>query len=120
MDVLNGSLRRLGLVKDHESLTLRLEVCLGHDINHVAILGKEGTQGLLERLGLDALLQITDINPAKLAVSFSLPVCKRSDALYVSECNDTYVAMGCCAAMFSLCSGAVVVSQTKFLVLSKV
>jgi hypothetical protein len=42
MDVLDGGLRRLGLVKDDKSLTLGLQVCLGHDVNHVAILGKDG------------------------------------------------------------------------------
>lgn len=64
LDVLDGSLGSLGRVENDKGLALGLEVCLGDDIDHVAILGKDGAQGLLEWLGLDALLQVTDVNPA--------------------------------------------------------
>lgn len=64
LHILDGSLRRLGLIKDDKGLALGLEVRLGHDINHVAILGKDGAQRLLEWLGLDALFQIADVDPA--------------------------------------------------------
>jgi hypothetical protein len=64
LNVVDGRLCRLGLVEDDKGLALGLEVGLGHDVNHVAILGEDGAQGLLERLGLDALLEITDVDPA--------------------------------------------------------
>ena len=42
MNVLDGGLGRLGLIKDDKSLTLSLQVCLSHHVNHVSILGKDG------------------------------------------------------------------------------
>lgn len=65
LDVLDGGLGSLGCVEHDESLALGLEVRLGDDVNHVAILGEDGAQGLLEGLGLDALLQVTDVKPAR-------------------------------------------------------
>lgn len=64
LDLLDGGVCRLGLVEHDKGLALGLEVRLGYDVNHIAKLGKDGAQGLLERFGLDALLQITDVNPA--------------------------------------------------------
>jgi hypothetical protein len=63
VDVLDGSLGSLGRIENDEGLALGLEVRLGDDIDHVAILGEDGAQRLLEGLGLDALFQITDVNP---------------------------------------------------------
>jgi hypothetical protein len=45
MDVLNRRLRGLGLVEHDKCLTLGLEICLGHDVNHVAILRKKWRAG---------------------------------------------------------------------------
>lgn len=64
LNLVDGRLCRLGLVEDDKGLALSLEIGLGHDVNHVAILGKDGVQRLLERLGLDALLEITNVDPA--------------------------------------------------------
>lgn len=61
--VLDGGQRRLGLVEHDEGLPLGLEVRLGDHINHVAIFREDGAQGLLERLRLDALFQVTDVDP---------------------------------------------------------
>lgn len=62
---LDGGLGRLGLVKDHKGLALGLEIGLGDDINHIAVLGEDGAQGLLERLWLDALLEIAYIDSTR-------------------------------------------------------
>ena len=70
VDVGDRGLGRLGGVEDDKGLTLGLEVGLGHDVNHVAIFGKDGAQRLLERFGLDALLQITDVNPTSQRLVF--------------------------------------------------
>jgi hypothetical protein len=64
LDIGDGGHGRLGGVKDDKGLALGLEVRLGHDVNHVAIFREDGVQGLLERFGLDALLEIADVNPA--------------------------------------------------------
>ena len=70
VDVGDGGLGRLGGVENNKGLALGLEVGLGHDVNHVAIFRKDGAQGLLERFGLDALLQITDVNPVSKRLVF--------------------------------------------------
>jgi len=62
LDLLNGGVCRFGLVEDDKGLALGLEVCLGHDVDHVSILREDCAQGLLERLGFDALFQITDVH----------------------------------------------------------
>ena len=64
LNLVDGRLCRLRLVEDDKGLALGFEVGLDHDVNHVAILGEDGAQGLLERLGLDTLLEITDVDPA--------------------------------------------------------
>jgi hypothetical protein len=70
LNLVDGCLCRLGLVEDDKGLALGLQVGLGHDVDHVAILGEDGAQGLLERLGLDALLQIPDVDPASWRLVF--------------------------------------------------
>jgi len=65
LDVVDGGEGGLGGVEDNKGLALGLEVRLGDNVNHVAILGKDGAQGLLERLGLDALLEVADVHPAR-------------------------------------------------------
>lgn len=62
LEIVDGSLSRLGLVKDHKGLALGLEVGLGDDINDISVLGEDGAQGLLEGLWLDALLEIAYID----------------------------------------------------------
>lgn len=64
LDVLDGCLRRLGAVEDDKGLALGLEVRLGHDVNHVAIFGKDGAERFLERFRLDALLEVAYVDPA--------------------------------------------------------
>lgn len=63
LEFLDGGLGRLGLVKDHKSLALGLEIGLGDNVNHIAVLGEDGVQGLLERIWLDALLEIAYVDP---------------------------------------------------------
>lgn len=62
LEFIDGSLSRLGFVKDHKGLALGLEVGLGDDINHIAVFGEDGAQGVLEGLWLDALLEIAYID----------------------------------------------------------
>lgn len=64
LHLLDGGQRRLGLIEDDEGLALGLEVRLGHNVDHVAILGEDGVQRLLERLRLDALLEVAHVDPA--------------------------------------------------------
>lgn len=52
------------VVKHDEGLALGLEVRLHHNVNHVAIFGKDGAQCLLEGLRLDTLLEVAHIDPA--------------------------------------------------------
>jgi hypothetical protein len=64
LHIFDGCLRRLRAVENDKGLALGLEVRLGHNVNHVAILGEDGAQGLFERLGLDALLEVAYVDPA--------------------------------------------------------
>lgn len=57
--------RGLGAVVDDEGLTLGLEVRLGDDVDDVAELGEDGVEGGLERLRLDALLEIPHVHAVK-------------------------------------------------------
>lgn len=61
--ILNGGQRRFGLVEHDERLAFGLEVRLGHDVDHVAILGENGIQRLLDQFWLDTLFQIMDVYP---------------------------------------------------------
>lgn len=63
--LLDGAARRVGVVVDYERLALRLEVRLGHDVDDVSELGEDGVQGLLQGLGLDALLDVADIDTVR-------------------------------------------------------
>ncbi len=65
LDVVDGGEGGLGGVEDDKSLALGLEVRLGDDVNHVAILGEDGAQGLFKRLGLDALLEVADVHSTR-------------------------------------------------------
>lgn len=60
--LLDGAARRLGVVVDDEGLALGLEVRLGHDVDDGAELGEDGAEGLLERLRLDALLEVPHVH----------------------------------------------------------
>lgn len=64
LDLLDGGVRRLGFVEDDKGLTFGLKICLGYNVNHIAKLGKDGAQCLLEPFGFDAFLQVADVNPA--------------------------------------------------------
>lgn len=65
ISLLGCQTRRFVVVKDDESLAFRLEVGLGYDVDDFAKLGKDGAQSLLERIGLDALLEVADIDAVK-------------------------------------------------------
>ena len=65
LEFFDGGLSRLGLVKDHKGLALCLEVGLGDNIDHIAVLGEDGAQGLLEGLWLDAFLEIAYIDSTR-------------------------------------------------------
>lgn len=61
----NGLLGRLGVLEDDESLAFGFQVRLGDDVDDVAILGEDNLQRGLERLGLDALLEVAHIDPVR-------------------------------------------------------
>lgn len=58
----NSSERRLVGLEDDECLALGLQVRLGDDFDDVAIFGEDRIERLLERLRLDALLEVADVN----------------------------------------------------------
>lgn len=62
LDLVDRLLCRLRVVEDDEGLTLRLQVCLGDDINHFAILREDDIQCILEDLWLDALFEVADVD----------------------------------------------------------
>ena len=62
LDLVDGGLGRFWVLKNNESLALGLQVRLGDDVDDVSILGENGTECLLERFRLDALLEITHVN----------------------------------------------------------
>jgi hypothetical protein len=103
LDLVDGGLGGLGLVEDDKGLALGLEVGLGDDVDDVAILGEDGAQGFLEDVGLDALFEVAHVNAVGGGQVWSVarPGHRGGHALYVSECNDTYVAMGGCAMVSS-------------------
>ena len=63
--LVNGLLGRLGLLEDDESLALGLQVGLGDDVDNGSILGEDSLQRGLQRLGLDALLEVAHINTVR-------------------------------------------------------
>ena len=65
LDVLDGTECRLGVLEDDERLALRLQVGLGDNINNLSIFGEDGMQRFLERLGLNALLEVANIDTGK-------------------------------------------------------
>lgn len=85
LDLVDGALGRLRIVKHDERLSLCLDVGLGDYIDYCAIFGEDGHQGFLEKFWLDALLEISDIHPIRYS---------GQPPPSVSECNDTYVAIG--------------------------
>jgi hypothetical protein len=54
-------LRTLYRIKNNESLTLSLEICLRDYINYLAIFGEELGQSFLELVNLDALFEVADV-----------------------------------------------------------
>lgn len=62
LDLLDGAEGRLGLVEDDKGLALGLEVRLGDDVDDVAVLGEDDLEGLAQRLRLDALLEVADVD----------------------------------------------------------
>lgn len=103
LDLVDGGLGGFRLVEDDKGLALGLEVGLGHDVDDVAVLGEDGAQGLLENVGLDALFEVAHVDAVRGREVWSVGCSGQGGghALYVSECNDTYVAMGGCAMVSS-------------------
>lgn len=64
LHLLDGCHGRLRVLEHDKGLALGLQICLGHDIDHVTIFGEDGAQGLLEGFRFDALLEIAYVNPA--------------------------------------------------------
>lgn len=62
LDFLYGLQGGLGLLEDDEGLALSLQVGLGDDVDDGAVLGEDGVEGGLERLRLDALLEVAHVN----------------------------------------------------------
>lgn len=87
LQVPNGSLRGLGAVEDDERLALRPKVRLGDNIDDIAVLGENVSQGLPQRFGLDALFEVLHVYPKKSEGG-------QPTASHTSGCNDAYVAMG--------------------------
>lgn len=63
LSFLHGSARAFWIVKDDEGLTFRLQILLRDDIDNIAKLGEYGSQGFCERLNLDALFEILNVDP---------------------------------------------------------
>ena len=62
LDLLDSLDGRLGLLEDDESLPFGLQVGLGDDVDDVAVLGEDGSQGGFQNIGLDALFKIAHID----------------------------------------------------------
>ena len=75
----------LWLLEDNECLALALDIFLGDDIRDGTELGEDGSEGLGQRLELDALFQILDVDPMSRSAHIA-GTCR--------VCNDTYVATG--------------------------
>jgi hypothetical protein len=63
IDLLDGRCRGLGTLEDDKGLALGLHVGLSDDVDNIAELGEDGAQRFLERLGLDALLEVAHVDP---------------------------------------------------------
>lgn len=61
LELLDGARSRLYRVKDDEGLALRLEVLGGADVEDGAIFLEDLAQCVLQRVELDALLQVFDL-----------------------------------------------------------
>jgi hypothetical protein len=84
LNFFDGFLSRLDAVKNYESLALGPQIGLGDDIYDFAILGEEFSESFLQLVDFDAFFEVADINTRRYV----------SGSIYVSMCNDTYVALG--------------------------
>ena len=82
------------ILENDKSLSFSFKVCFGHDINDVAELGEKGSERVDQRLNLDALFKIADINPDN--------YCQLPSSRDVSKCNDTDVEIGGVDAILTL------------------
>lgn len=64
LDLFDGLDGGLGVVEDHKCLALGLQVLLGDNVDDISIFGEDGLERLSERLRLDALLQVADVDTA--------------------------------------------------------
>ena len=94
LHLLDRLLRTLNRIKNNESLTLSLEICLCDYIDDLAIFGEEFGQSLLELVNLDALFEVAGRKRYGSWVSTEQGGETNRNKEYVSECNDTYVAFG--------------------------
>lgn len=62
VDLVDGFLRGGGAVEHDKRLALGFEVRLGDDVNDLPEFGKDGAQRFGKRFGLDALLEVLDID----------------------------------------------------------
>ena len=69
IDLLGGFVGGFGVLEDDEGLALGLEIRLGYDVKNIPILGEDCLQSLLERLWLDALLEIADVDAIQLGLA---------------------------------------------------
>lgn len=62
VDFLCCLLRRLRGVEDDKCLAFRLQVGLGHNVDDIAKLGEELAESILQRVDLDALLEVPHVD----------------------------------------------------------
>lgn len=89
-------MRALGAVEDDKGLAFGFQVGFGDDVDDLAVLGEELGEGLFELLDFDALFEVADVE----AMGGQRGLGER---MYVSGCNDTYVAFGGLIAMIAVC-----------------
>jgi hypothetical protein len=63
LHLLDGCLRALKVVKDHEGLALGLEVLLRYDVDYISKFLKNGPERIGQCVGLDALFEILYVDP---------------------------------------------------------
>lgn len=59
---INGILSRIDAIKDDKSLSSGFDVLFGHNIDNVAIFGKDSAQCLYQCWDFDALFEIFDLS----------------------------------------------------------
>jgi hypothetical protein len=82
--LINRLLRTLYTIEDNKCLSLCFKIRLCNDIDYGTIFLEELTERLLQLLDFDPFFEVARVDPRSVLAS----------AKYVSECNDTYVALG--------------------------